>query len=353
MTLDYAQLVAKFEDNLLHTLRSHGVDLDYLAMWVPDVDPVKGILNMVEAAQAFGEAHIAIAVSAELVSGERLAKLESLLAEVGEVSVEPQGSQVVLRIDGLQDGTLFQDIHVAFRAAIRDRFRRLDHEALPAARPALRRLVAEGPVARLAVVLDDHGIILAAGHDGAADAAQRAVLDAFCALIEGLPLREAGDHGVLRLIYQLRDAAKPWPFAGVVFPPNCDAVFAAPLALIRELHADYAATGAAEPAINEYDPPVAASWAALSPEARLAQITASVGQTMATKGLQPDDAHVLRLDNDLRGKPVRVFMTFSDQVQRADKAKLMRVIEADLRKLESKLTVFHETLKDQSGIRRL
>ena len=48
--IKYEQLVQSYENRLLNQLRSHGVDLDFLEIWVPDEDPVSSILNMAEAA---------------------------------------------------------------------------------------------------------------------------------------------------------------------------------------------------------------------------------------------------------------------------------------------------------------
>ena len=38
--INYEQLVESYENRLLNQLRSHGVDLDFLEMWVPDEDTV-------------------------------------------------------------------------------------------------------------------------------------------------------------------------------------------------------------------------------------------------------------------------------------------------------------------------
>ena len=63
LRLNYETLVKAFEEALVTKLRGHGAEAEYLEMWVPDEDPVKSILNMVEAAEAFGRDEIAIEVS--------------------------------------------------------------------------------------------------------------------------------------------------------------------------------------------------------------------------------------------------------------------------------------------------
>ena len=52
--IDYEKLVKTYENSLMTTLRGHSPHDEYLATWVPDADPVNGILNMIEAAEIGG-----------------------------------------------------------------------------------------------------------------------------------------------------------------------------------------------------------------------------------------------------------------------------------------------------------
>ena len=92
-TLNYEALVRSFEESLVTKLRGHGAEAEYLEMWVPDEDPVKSILNMVEAAEAFGRDDIAIEVAAETLSEDRVNELLSVLRDIGtpKISARPGG----------------------------------------------------------------------------------------------------------------------------------------------------------------------------------------------------------------------------------------------------------------------
>src|SRR5205085_5898938 len=87
MIIDYDELTRQFEHSLLHTLRGHGAGLDLLETWVPDDDPVKGILNMVEAAQLAGQDAIEIRVALETLPPVRHQELKEVLKTVGAVSL--------------------------------------------------------------------------------------------------------------------------------------------------------------------------------------------------------------------------------------------------------------------------
>ncbi len=102
-TLNYETLVRAFEDALVTKLRGHGAEADYLEMWVPDEDPVKSILNMVEAAEAYGRDEIAIEVSAETLTDTQVNELLSVLGDIGSTRVTVQAGGRLIEVTGLQD----------------------------------------------------------------------------------------------------------------------------------------------------------------------------------------------------------------------------------------------------------
>ena len=101
--LNYEVLVQAFEEALVTKLRGHGAEADYLEMWVPDEDPVKSLLNMVEAAEAYGRNDIAIEVSAATMSDAQVNELLSVLRDIGSSQVTPRADGRLIEVTGLQD----------------------------------------------------------------------------------------------------------------------------------------------------------------------------------------------------------------------------------------------------------
>ncbi len=101
-TLNYEDLVKAFEEALVTKLRGHGAEADYLEMWVPDADPVKSILNMVEAAEAYGRDDIAIEVSSETLSEGQVNELLALLRDIGSPQVTARADGRLVEVTGLQ-----------------------------------------------------------------------------------------------------------------------------------------------------------------------------------------------------------------------------------------------------------
>lgn len=94
----YEELVEQFEDGLITQLRRHSVSLDYLEMWVPDPDPAKGILNLVEAAEAFGESEVSVAVGLDTLGESGVEPLREALAPMGDVSIDIADNAAVITV---------------------------------------------------------------------------------------------------------------------------------------------------------------------------------------------------------------------------------------------------------------
>ncbi len=101
--LNYEDLVGAFEKALVTKLRGHAAEAEYLEMWVPDEDPVKSILNMVEAAEAYGRDEIAVEVASNTLSDAQVNELLEILRDIGAVEItarEPGHLIVVTELQG-------------------------------------------------------------------------------------------------------------------------------------------------------------------------------------------------------------------------------------------------------------
>jgi hypothetical protein len=83
--LSYEALVTDFETKLVSQLRSFAPGAEYLEMWVPDDDPVKSILNMVEAAEAYGRNDLAVRVESATLPPDRISDLIGEVGKLGRV----------------------------------------------------------------------------------------------------------------------------------------------------------------------------------------------------------------------------------------------------------------------------
>ncbi len=96
--LHYEELVEDFNRRLLTQLRGHGAGPDYLETWVPEEDPVKSILNIVELAQAFGRDALCVNVAKTTISGDQQGQLLDLIAPIGKARIVDRGESCDIEV---------------------------------------------------------------------------------------------------------------------------------------------------------------------------------------------------------------------------------------------------------------
>ena len=345
--LSYEALVEEFEEGLLTKLRGHRSAAAFLEMWVPDEDPVRSLLSMFEAAEMAGEAKIAIRIAAATLAGHAISDVAAIAADFGPCSLEPEPDGWLLRLALQPVADPLLAVAALFRKRLSERLAGLKHVANPGAAPASgRTLSVEASGASLALAIGDDREVLKANHGGAADPVSAAVLDYLCEVLAGLPIEEASDHGCHRLIAALQEDATARPVAGVVLPQNADPIFATPLALCQAIKPAWIKSGGDWPEDNFFADPPSAAWLALSDTERREKVESLLAEDGA--------AQLVSIGPSLLGHPTRVVITLDGDLASEDKPAVARRIERLLgARVEPRLEVYVEELKDQSGIRRL
>jgi hypothetical protein len=96
--LNYEELVEDFKRKLLTQLRGHSSDTDYLETWVPEDDPVKSILNIVESAQAYGRDEVRVNVARTTINAEQQRDLLKLIASIGRATITDHGQTCEIEV---------------------------------------------------------------------------------------------------------------------------------------------------------------------------------------------------------------------------------------------------------------
>lgn len=91
VVLNYDELTADFNNKLVTQLRGHSSINEYLESWVPDEDPVKSVLNMVESAILGGATDMCIRFRASSMSESQRTELLSKLSKFAKASVADGG----------------------------------------------------------------------------------------------------------------------------------------------------------------------------------------------------------------------------------------------------------------------
>lgn len=383
--VDYDQVTATYVSGLNTQLRGFRGGARFLEHWVHDPDPVKSIVNMIEAAETDGLPDVTVVIGASTQAAVDMARLDKLAAELGQVAKEERAGGLALTVCFTRAAAPMAGLG----AEARDRARRArearDARLRAQAQAAVRRAPSDGlhPIYRDAVAQ-----ILGAPltHEGSAEAAPgltlleaardgwvltalvdpathrvraarhrgarkdtRALLEALCAIMADKPLLECADHAVIRLEHRLRDRTQPRPVAGVVTPESVDPAFAPLTAAVRELLAEYRRRAGYAETENRFDPEPEAAWTALSQEQRVARLQAALDELVTARGLRRGDVVCTRLD--LRS---RATVEFRAELPAQKKAWMMMDLERGLKDtVEPAIHLYQEEMHDKNKIRRL
>ena len=193
------------------------------------------------------------------------------------------------------------------------------------------------------------GRVVSAAYEGVDDPAEQEVFDAFCAVIDGLPIQEAADHAGHHVMARLQDPAGPRPVPGITTPWNADPLYRRPLRLIRQIRDDWAAHQPEASTENFWNPTISKDWLTLDEAGQLARIDQVLDAFRAERGLASDDLVAVGVETN-----IRVLLAFSDAVSYALKPALLMDAERRLRAATGvRLEVFAEEMADGNRIRRL
>lgn len=383
--VDYDQVTRGYETGLNTQLRGFRGGARFLEHWVHDPDPVKSIVNMIEAAETTGLADVTVVLGARTHGALDMVRLDKLAAELGQVAKEGREGRLALtvrftraatRVAGLgaqardraqrareaRDARLRAQAETVTRRApsaglhpiYRDAVARIlaspiGHEGTVDVTSGLERLEAgrDGWILSALIEPGTH-CVRAAKHRGASENV-RGLLEGLCAIMENTPLLECADHGVIRLEHRLRDRTQPRPFVGVVTPESLEPAFAPLTAGVRDLLAEYRRRTRYAETDNRFESEPSPAWTALGQEQRVAHVRATLDELAVRQGLKPGDLVCTRLD-----RSTRVTIEFRVDLPAQQKALAMMALERGLKEaLDGTIHLYQEEMHDKNKIRRL
>lgn len=379
--IDYDKAAADYEASLVTKLRGHGAG-SFLENWVPDPDPVLGILNMIEAAWTDGRDELELRVSRKTLDAaglERLSRLSEAFAAIRTADADGahrlevrrvashsgSGERVLQRAPESKAGSTVRPeqaagtgapvppLHADLVKPLHEETAQAAHEGelQAAAGEALAHARSEQGDVFLAVTKE--GVIRAARHCGVRGDARRRLVELMCREIEGRPVQDASDHAAVLAIHRLRLRAGARPIPGVLLATNAGTEVVAALDLVRRACADYSKRAGRGARTNFFEVGASAAWRALSQTQRLERVAASV-DTFCREEKTSGAIRVTRLEKDIHGEEIRVIVQRDGAIP-ADRVPFdLRRLERFLKdRVERSLQVYLEPVKDKNVLRRL
>lgn len=196
---------------------------------------------------------------------------------------------------------------------------------------------------RLAALVEPSShVVRKAAHSGEESDVDRGLLEMLCAILEGRPILDGSDHGVIYLENRLRDRSQPPPVPGIVAPENADPAFATPLRLVRSLLADYREKTDYRETQNGFRPPISPAWRGMTPQARLDHVRREISASSSEDGVT-----ALGFDG-----MSQLIVEFTHEMTSDEKQERLMKLECLLQeKVESTLQLHLQPKGDENSIR--
>ena len=192
--------------------------------------------------------------------------------------------------------------------------------------------------------------ILAVRHEGAPSQAQRGLYRALADAMTGWSIQDASEHALIRTENLLRDRGARPPVAGILQPENVDPCFALPLALVREVYAQYRRKTGYVARANYEDAPAArtgSEWGTSTLPDRIQRIEAAIPEICPETGIRKDAILVKEI---AAGRKVTVEVRHPDATMQQ---RFLTRLEMDLRaRLDPRIELFLEDRADANSKRQ-
>lgn len=197
------------------------------------------------------------------------------------------------------------------------------------------------------------GRLIQASFKAGGDSLANAFLELYCQEIEGLPCEEAAAYAASYVVHRLTDGRAVTGYQGILNPAKVHPALAAAEAALRALRPAWRqAPGMA--AVERADfLAMPDAWLATAPEVRLAALHQALTGAIANGQLPDCGLAVEGLEDDIRGRPVRVTLTYPKSADAASLPGRMRQIEQLFRsQVAPWLEIYAEERQDHNKLRR-
>ena len=391
ININLDEVTESYEIGLVDKLRQFGVKGDLFETWVPDPNPAKSIINLMNASRDAGlPENLIITASRQIVDQVALESLQSELDGRAHIEIVDQENSVIIHLSkfGGMGGSQFSIVEGLRRPSVvesplkaktgKDRITpqgvggSVSDNARQSGKNILYDLSDQVPFSRKGSISNEQGFcVIAVEQDGyvielqvdvSSHLVEKAMfngsvpkglaplLNRLCESIENRQIQDMSDHAVARLEYKIRSTGTR-PVPGIVLPPAVDDRFARLQVLVRKALAKYReATGYWEIS-NTFDDEAEAEWLELSSVEKKEKSEEILRKVVKKLGFDPTEIDVLDVEYS-----VRVLVRFSGSLAKleTDKQQIMMQLEQALVDyLDPRLELFLEPVQDQSTLRRL
>jgi hypothetical protein len=351
--INYESLVRDYNESLNSVLRGFRPKLEFLELWVPDADHLRSVKNLVESARDQGHESISLFFSQAILKELNLDALVKQLQAYGKVEQEAASGGKTLHLNRAAGGKKAADINPLYEEKITELSENLTHQGsiLEDGDNLLIRSTKDG-ISLFGAINTSNHTIHRARHSGTNKTVEAGLLEGLCRIIEGLPIQEAFEHGIIKLEHQTR-SQEVRSVKGIANVFNYPAIFELPSKLLRDLYETYVQKTGYKSADNFYHPAVTQKWKAVPEAEKITAMSKVFDHLLKGEGTPysrlPLELHVMGIEGHHK-----VNIGIQGDVAPEARAKLYMDFEKALRaELDPGIEVFSQNIKDRNAIRRM
>jgi hypothetical protein len=350
--IDYQSLLDEYNNSLINTLRGFRPKYEFLEMWVPDSDSLKSVINLIESAQISGEKEVHLSLNADLLNKNEVNEIESEFSIKSNVHVTMENSCYLVSVTDMQqdenDNKKNEDMKIGeiYKERIDYYSNRQNHNnTLHDDELLVLHSTKDG--ISLFIAVDNNHVIREAAYAGTSSNELNGLLEALCTLIDGLPIQEMNDHGLIKLEFDLRDKSKKLGVPGISNVFNLDKIFNLPRLLIDNLYKKYCKAVDLQPSDNFYSPQMSKMWCEVNDDDRVGLLQSNIDEALIELDISDVKIHVVYID-----KLVKVHVNIENDNNKKDLGKLLMMVEKILREqIEPLIELYLVPYKDINKLR--
>ena len=382
MIYKYDELVENFNQALLVKLRKHGVEEAFLDFWVPDENPLIGILGMIDSA------HIAQLREIEVKVKESTLDADGWIELNGRLSIDYQGEIKVfdgyriLKVNFSSDKNNNLQNSSASKLGSR---RVLDEEIIAKYKNKsllkLQQFVAAfnfgknlpteykdkkiqntdllllkegGNFLELSLAVDSNGKVIDSSYSLSPEL-QSNPIEMCCKLAIGLPIQEVADHLVLKIMdFYIEEFNPDLLLRAIALPSNTAKEFVELQSVLRKTYNSYLQIKDLQSMTNFYYDSVPEFWNELDSTQKSELINRFIIKFLENNVLNINAIKLVKIEKNKYKQDIRFAISIDNSIKSEVKPKVMRDLEGFLRKnIFKQVELIAERVQDVSPLRRL
>ena len=377
--IDFYSLCNEYKENLNIQLRDFGSKNEFMQFWVPSPDLKKSFCNLIDALKETKKLEFKVLLRSDLNNEIKIDFLKQIEKSIGVINIKEINSDIHLDIyinldnydenfnthSTLENKTkrkiierknfinfINQEINANYVDKIDD-LEKLDDKQFDLneieinkhlKNKSLLLIKKESDDLKLYYLIDvTTNTIIDCYHNIITKNRIQNLLNYFCNFIKGLDVLEVSDHSIIYMEHKFRSDKDKF-IGGIIMPERAGLIFLRINKINRDMLNSYREDNNYKNFINRNYPKISQYWIKLSKNEKNVKIQEQIYYFIINNKLSKEDIKFIRVD-----RYIRVFVDINKNLDQ--KERLLMHLENELKKVENRIEIFTEEIKDSNKLR--